>query len=144
RNRHNIGEFWDTSSAANSRTSLEVLEGLDRIRKARRCTLRRPLPRPAVAVRTRCEGKFRLLSIANLLAEIALVSHLADLMKLSFQRVDVLLFALEQALEKLAGRVVSLFARNFHGVVVHDHRREFQLEIALELRLDVLANGKLH
>ena len=85
-----------------------------------------------------------LLFVANLLRKVTLVADLLDLVDLRFQPVDVLLFVFEQAFEEFARRVVALFAGDADGVVVERHGADLQLEIALQLFLDVLADGELH
>src|ERR1051326_8744003 len=63
-----------------------------------------------------------------LLGEVAFVAQLLDLMHLRFEPIDVGFLVLEQALKKLARRVVAFVARYLDGFVVHLHRIQLELQ----------------
>ncbi len=88
-------------------------------------------------------GRF-LLRFFDLLAEVAFVADLADLVDLGFQPIHVLLFILQQTFEEFARGIVAFVARNLNEAVVHRDSADLQFEIALQLLLDVRSNVELH
>ena len=74
-----------------------------------------------------------LLRVANLLAQISLIPDFSNLMQLGFEPIDVPFLIFQEPLEEFARCVVALIPSDLNRSVVHRHRVQFQLEIALDL-----------
>src|ERR1035441_8388083 len=79
-----------------------------------------------------------LLPVPNLLAQISLIADFFNLMQLGFEPIDVPFLIFQEPLEEFARCVVALIPSDLNRSVVHRHRVQFQLEIALDLLLDIL------
>src|ERR1017187_10284786 len=86
----------------------------------------------------------RLLRVPNLLAQISLIAGFLNLMQLRFEPVDVRFLVFQEPLEELARCIVALIPSDLNRSVVHRHRVQFQLEIALDLLFDILPDVDMH
>src|SRR5262245_3375622 len=143
---------WKETSKTTQAAHSAVVTSRSRNMRAKPATLR---PGPAVAaVRSvtwrrggrRCQAGSahrRRVSLLHLLREIVLLADLADQLELGLEPVCVLLLADEDPGEEILAGVVARLAGRLDTLVEKRDRGVLELEVALELFLDGLADAQL-